>query len=67
LILKHGNIDGNEKWDIQKLEIDERYVGKLSICEHKDKEYSDTILLSNPPQHPWTCKKCGYKGVDRKE
>lgn len=32
-------------------------------CSHK-KDYSYNVLLSNPPQISWTCKKCGEKGFE---
>jgi hypothetical protein len=34
------------------------------MCVH-DKCYAGYVLASNPPQHPWVCRKCGAKGVDR--
>jgi hypothetical protein len=34
----------------------------LRACEH-EKVYSDRILTSDPPQHPWICRKCGGRGV----
>lgn len=32
-------------------------------CNH-EKIYEKTILLSDPPLHPWTCMLCGEKGRD---
>jgi rubrerythrin len=37
--------------------------GDCTKGEH-DKEYSNTALMSYPLQYPWTCRKCGAKGVD---
>lgn len=33
----------------------------IQFCEH-DKVYSETALLTDPPQYPWICRKCGFKG-----
>ena len=33
-------------------------------CEH-DKVYANITLTSNPPQHPWICRKCGERGTDQ--
>lgn len=30
-----------------------------------DKEYSNLVLDSYPPQYPWVCRKCGKHGADR--
>ncbi|MHA1437972.1 MAG: hypothetical protein ACTSPD_10380 [Promethearchaeota archaeon] len=32
-------------------------------CPHK-KKYEPKVLTSNPPQYPWICEWCGYKGTD---
>lgn len=40
-------------------------MAKVTACVNHEKEYGNVILLSHPPQHPWTCKKCGMKGVDK--
>jgi hypothetical protein len=32
-------------------------------AEH-DKCYANYILTSNPPQHPWICRRCRTRGVD---
>ena len=34
-------------------------------CKHTDKSFSPNVLMSNPPQYPWICRKCGEEGVDR--
>lgn len=33
-------------------------------CEH-EKVYAGHFLTSNPPQHPWICRKCNARGADR--
>jgi len=35
----------------------------MKDCNH-DKVYADYVLLTNPPQYPWICRKCGKKDVD---
>jgi hypothetical protein len=37
---------------------------RYNKCKH-NKVYANYILTSNPPQSPWICSKCGFKGVDR--
>ena len=37
--------------------------GNCEAGEH-DKEYSGQVLLSNPPQYPWRCRRCGVQGRD---
>jgi hypothetical protein len=32
-------------------------------CQH-DKSYAPYILVSDPPQYPWICRKCGLRGID---
>jgi hypothetical protein len=32
-------------------------------CKH-DKVFAPYILTSNPPQYPWICRKCGFRGCD---
>lgn len=32
-------------------------------CEH-DKAYVNRAYLTDPPQYPWICRKCGREGVD---
>ena len=34
-------------------------------CEHQNKVYSNFTYASNPPQTPWICMDCGFKGVNR--
>lgn len=36
---------------------------KEEMCKH-EKIYSNEVLTSMPPQHPWICKKCGKRGTD---
>lgn len=36
----------------------------MSKCKH-DKAFSSMVLMSNPPQYPWICRKCGQEGRDR--
>lgn len=36
----------------------------MKKCNH-DKCYAPHALMSNPPQYPWVCRKCGEKGTDR--
>jgi hypothetical protein len=36
----------------------------MEECTHI-KVYSNCILTSYPPQSPWICPLCGYRGVDR--
>ncbi|GFN32483.1 hypothetical protein PCURB6_27430 [Paenibacillus curdlanolyticus] len=31
-----------------------------------EKVYADYYLMSNPPQQPWICSKCGEQGNDLK-
>ena len=33
------------------------------MCNH-NKIYSQTMLMSYPPQQLWICSKCGEKGTD---
>lgn len=33
-------------------------------CEH-EKVYAGHVLTSDPPQHPWICRKCNARGADR--
>lgn len=33
------------------------------ICYH-DKEYSNYVLMSNPPKVIWECKKCRKRGAE---
>ena len=33
-------------------------------CKHK-KVFSGMMYSSNPPQFPWRCSECGFKGIDR--
>ena len=35
----------------------------MNECQH-DKCYAPHALMSNPPQYPWVCRKCGLKGTD---
>jgi hypothetical protein len=35
-------------------------------CEH-EKVYDNKVLLTDPPQYPWICSKCGEVGRDRGE
>lgn len=34
-----------------------------SVCDH-EKIYAPITLLTNPPQYPWVCRKCGAGGRD---
>ena len=38
--------------------------GNCSKGEH-DKEYSNKVLMSYPPQYSWVCRKCGTQGTDQ--
>jgi len=35
----------------------------MSECKH-EKVYANFVLTSDPPQHPWICRKCGERGRD---
>lgn len=34
------------------------------MCTCHDKEYSNYVLMSNPPKVMWECKKCGEQGTE---
>jgi len=36
-------------------------------CKHENKVYANYVLCSYPPQYPWICTDCGYKGCDQSE
>ena len=46
--------------------IQERVQGVVEEgekCEH-DPCFSNYVLTSDPPKHPWICRKCGAEGVE---
>ncbi|MBJ8189172.1 hypothetical protein JDS79_19735 [Bacillus cereus] len=34
------------------------------MCCYHDKEYSNYVLMSNPPKVSWKCKKCKERGTE---
>ncbi|MCU4820288.1 hypothetical protein OCA00_01355 [Bacillus cereus] len=37
----------------------------ITMCKHK-KQYSNSLLMSNPPKILWICLECGEKGTEIK-
>jgi hypothetical protein len=65
-----GNIsesDYESIWgDKYELKLDGSQMWTFDCKQNKHKKvYSSTILTSFPPQYPWICEFCGYRGADR--
>jgi hypothetical protein len=51
----------------EELKLDGSQLWQFDNCNqngHK-KIYANYFLMSNPPQFPWVCEMCGYRGTDR--
>jgi hypothetical protein len=36
----------------------------MKQCKH-EKVYSNTVLLTDPPQYQWICRLCGKEGINK--